>query len=133
MSREVHVRFWERAEVRSLRATHFPLYRQAEICARDGLDLDRGLLADWVGKAAWLLRPLADRIGAHVMFVDIFLGPAGSGLAFGKTGHPECPKNGPLSRIVLGLDAAEGGARAAAVVCAAECSVFRGGAQGRWP
>lgn len=46
---------------------HLPLYRQAEIYARDGLDLDRGLLADWVGKAAWLLRPLADRIGAHVM------------------------------------------------------------------
>ena len=46
---------------------HLPLYRQAEIYARDGLDLDRGRLADWVGKAAWLLRPLADRIGAHVM------------------------------------------------------------------
>lgn len=46
---------------------HLPLYRQSDIYARDGLDLDRGLLADWVGKAAWLLRPLADRIGAHVM------------------------------------------------------------------
>jgi transposase len=48
-------------------ADHLPLYRQAEIYARDGVDLDRGLLADWIGKAAWLLRPLADRIGAHVM------------------------------------------------------------------
>jgi len=48
-------------------ADHLPLYRQAEIYARDGLDLDRGTLADWVGKAAWLLRPLADRIGEHVM------------------------------------------------------------------
>ena len=48
-------------------ADHLPLYRQAEICARDGLDLDRGALADWMGKAAWLLRPLADRIGEHVM------------------------------------------------------------------
>src|SRR5262245_24360732 len=46
---------------------HLPLYRQAEIYARDGLDLDRALLADWVGKAAWLLRPLAARIGQHVM------------------------------------------------------------------
>lgn len=46
---------------------HLPLYRQAEIYRRDGLDLDRSLLADWMGKAAWLLRPLADRIGAHVM------------------------------------------------------------------
>jgi len=48
-------------------ADHLPLYRQAEIYARDGLDLDRGTLADWVGKAAWLLRPLADRIAKHVM------------------------------------------------------------------
>jgi transposase len=48
-------------------ADHLPLYRQAEIYARDGLDLDRSTLADWIGKAAWLLRPLADRIGEHVM------------------------------------------------------------------
>jgi transposase len=48
-------------------ADHLPLYRQAEIYARDGLDLDRSTLADWMGKAAWLLRPLADRIGSHVM------------------------------------------------------------------
>jgi transposase len=48
-------------------ADHLPLYRQAEIYARDGLDLDRGTLADWMGKAAWLLRPLADRIGKHVL------------------------------------------------------------------
>jgi transposase len=48
-------------------ADHLPLYRQVEIYARDGLDLDRGTLADWMGKAAWLLRPLADRIGEHVM------------------------------------------------------------------
>jgi transposase len=48
-------------------ADHLPLYRQAEIYARDGVELDRGLLASWVGKAAWLLRPLAERIGQHVM------------------------------------------------------------------
>jgi transposase len=48
-------------------ADHLPLYRQAEIYARDGLDLDRSTLADWMGKAAWLLRPLADRIAEHVM------------------------------------------------------------------
>lgn len=48
-------------------ADHLPLYRQAEIYTRDGLDLDRSLLASWVGKAAWLLKPLAERIGEHVM------------------------------------------------------------------
>lgn len=46
---------------------HIPLYRQAGIYARDGVDIDRATLADWVGKAAWLLRPLAERIGVHVM------------------------------------------------------------------
>jgi transposase len=46
---------------------HLPLYRQAEIYARDGVDLDRATLASWVGKAAWLVEPLAERIGRHVM------------------------------------------------------------------
>lgn len=46
---------------------HLPLYRQAEIYARDGVELDRATLADWVGKMAWLVKPLADRIGIHVM------------------------------------------------------------------
>src|SRR5215470_19247175 len=46
---------------------HIPLYRQSEIYARDGVDLDRSLLADWNGKSAWLLEPLAQKIGEHVM------------------------------------------------------------------
>jgi transposase len=46
---------------------HLPLYRQAEIYARDGVDLDRTTLASWVGKAAWLVEPLAERIGRQVM------------------------------------------------------------------
>jgi transposase len=46
---------------------HLPLHRQAEIYARDGIDLDRSTLADWVGQCARLLRPLVDTVGAHVM------------------------------------------------------------------
>src|SRR5262245_32423761 len=46
---------------------HIPLYRQSEIYARDGIELDRSLLADWNGKSAWLLEPLAQKIGEHVM------------------------------------------------------------------
>jgi transposase len=46
---------------------HLPLYRQAEIYARDGIDLDRSTLADWVGQSAALMRPLVDAVGAHVM------------------------------------------------------------------
>ena len=48
-------------------ADHLPLYRQAVIYARDGGDLDRALLASWVGAASALLRPLVDAIGRHVL------------------------------------------------------------------
>ncbi len=56
-------------------ADHLPPYRQSQICERDGLDLDRSTLADWVGKSTALLEPLADAIGRHVLagqaiFVD---------------------------------------------------------------
>jgi transposase len=47
-------------------ADHLPLYRQSQIYAREKIDLDRSTLADWVGKSAMLLEPLADAIGAHV-------------------------------------------------------------------
>jgi transposase len=43
-------------------ADHLPLYRQAQIYARQGIDLDRSTLADWVGRAAWHLRPLHERL-----------------------------------------------------------------------
>lgn len=46
-------------------ADHLPLYRQAVIYARDGVDLDRALLASWVGAARALLRPLVDAIRRH--------------------------------------------------------------------
>src|SRR6185295_14888691 len=43
-------------------ADHLPLYRQVQIYARKGLNLDRSTLADWVGRAAWLLQPVHDRM-----------------------------------------------------------------------
>jgi len=49
---------------------HLPLHRQAEIYARDGIDLDRSTLADWVGQCAALLRPLVDAVGVHVMSAE---------------------------------------------------------------
>jgi transposase len=45
---------------------HLPLYRQSEIYARGGVDLDRSTLAQWVGQMAFLLAPLAEAIGQHV-------------------------------------------------------------------
>jgi transposase len=46
---------------------HLPLYRQSQIFERNGIELDRSTLADWVGKSASLLEPLADTIGRHVL------------------------------------------------------------------
>src|SRR3954470_12513943 len=43
-------------------ADHLPLYRQAQIYARQGLMLDRSTLADWVGRAAFHLRPVHERL-----------------------------------------------------------------------
>ena len=41
-------------------ADHLPLYRQAQIFSRQGIDLDRSTLAHWVGRAAFELRPVFD-------------------------------------------------------------------------
>jgi transposase len=46
---------------------HLPLYRQSVIYAREGVDLDRALLADWVGASSALLDPLVDALRRHVM------------------------------------------------------------------
>jgi transposase len=43
-------------------ADHLPLYRQAQIYARQGVDLDRSTLADWVGRAGFMLRPVHERL-----------------------------------------------------------------------
>jgi transposase len=50
---------------------HVPLYRQAEIFAREGLELDRTLLAQWVGNVTALLIPLTDALRAHVLGADV--------------------------------------------------------------
>ena len=47
-------------------ADHLPLYRQSQIFERDGIDLQRSALTDWVGQTTSLLEPLADAIGRHV-------------------------------------------------------------------
>jgi transposase len=53
--------------VRLPRATRLPLYRQAGIFARQGIDLDRSTLCDWVGRACWWLEPLWRLLHRHVM------------------------------------------------------------------
>jgi transposase len=49
---------------------HQPLYRQSEIYARDGVELARSTLADWVGQASALLKPLVDAVRRHVVGGD---------------------------------------------------------------
>src|SRR3954471_8314124 len=46
---------------------HLPLYRQAGIFARQGIELDRSTLCDWVGRACWWLEPLWRLLRRHVM------------------------------------------------------------------
>src|SRR3954449_2842485 len=48
-------------------ADFLPLYRQAGIFARQGIELDRSTLCDWVGRACWWLEPLWRLLHRHVM------------------------------------------------------------------
>jgi transposase len=48
-------------------ADFLPLYRQAQIFARQGIALDRSTLCDWVGRACWWLEPLWRLVRRHVM------------------------------------------------------------------
>ena len=55
-------------------ADHLPLYRQSEIYAREGVDLERSTLADWVGRAAALLDPLVAALRKSVLSSDVLHG-----------------------------------------------------------
>ncbi len=61
-------------------ADHLPLYRQAQIYSRQGVDLDRSTLAAWVGKAAFELKPVFDALIADLkrstkLFMDETIAP----------------------------------------------------------
>ena len=54
---------------------HCPLYRQAQIYQRSGVELDRSTLAGWVGRASFHLAPVVDRLATHlkrstILFMD---------------------------------------------------------------
>ena len=74
-------------------ADHLPLYRQAQIMARQGVPVDRATLADWTGKAAFHLRPVVDRMAKHVkagsrLFMDETTAPVlDPGRGRTKTGY----------------------------------------------
>ena len=46
---------------------HTPLYRQAQIYAREGVELERSTMAEWVGGCFELLEPLVKTLGRYVL------------------------------------------------------------------
>jgi len=55
-------------------ADHLPLYRQSEIYAREGIDLERSTLGDWVGATSALLASLVEALRKDVMASDVLHG-----------------------------------------------------------
>jgi transposase len=49
---------------------HLPLYRQSEIYAREGVELSRSTLADWVGGCSQLLKPLVEALQGYVLSAE---------------------------------------------------------------
>ena len=74
-------------------ADHLPLYRQSQILARSGLQIDRSTLAGWVGKAAFHLGPVVDRLAEDLkrstkLFMDETTAPVlDPGKGKTKTGY----------------------------------------------
>ena len=82
-------------------ADHLPLYRQAQIYERQGLRLDRSTLADWVGRAAFHLRPVHERILAHLksstkLFADETTAP----VLDPGAGGPRPASSGPMRGMI---------------------------------
>ena len=69
-------------------ADHTPLYRLSQIYARQGVDLERSTLADWVGAVAALLSPLAQAIGRHVLSANKIHTDDTPIRVLGGQGHP---------------------------------------------
>ncbi len=82
-------------------ADHLPLYRQAQIYARQDIDLDRSTLADWVGRAAFELRPVFDALIADLKrSTKLFMEFEGTVALMGprkprRTRVPRCSIRGP--------------------------------------
>ena len=74
-------------------ADHLPLYRQSQILARSGIELHRSTLADWIGTAAFHLKPVVDRLAEHLktstkLFMDETSAPVlDPGRGTTKTGY----------------------------------------------
>lgn len=45
---------------------HLPLFRQSQIYARQGVEIERSTLAGWLGRAAYALRPISEALLANL-------------------------------------------------------------------
>ena len=74
-------------------ADHLPFYRQGQILARSGIQVDRSTLADWAGTAAFHLGPVVDRLAERIkssgkLFMDETTAPVlDPGRGRTKTGY----------------------------------------------
>lgn len=99
---------------------HLPLYRQAEMMAAQGLDIDRSTLAGWAAQAAHLLDPIVSRIREegikagkiHVDDTPVpMLMPGPRADARRSSGQPDCVRRGktvqarlwPISSMIVPL------------------------------
>ncbi len=71
---------------------HIPFYRQAEIYARQGITLDRATLGNWVGRACFHLRPIADHLRERLKSADRIFMEFGGTVAPGAPRKPEEPR-----------------------------------------
>jgi transposase len=55
-------------------ADHLPLYRQSGIYAREGVEIERSTLADWVGRSVALLKPLVEALRKDVLASPVLHG-----------------------------------------------------------
>ena len=60
-------------------ADHLPLYRQSQIYAREGVDLDRSTMADWVGKSVPIRLSPTPTTSRVLPVARVKLGVSGSG------------------------------------------------------
>ncbi len=72
---------------------HLPLYRQAEIWERTGIDLDRGTLGRWVMKCGDLLEPLVDLLRKDLLSSGYIQADETTVQVFGERGRKNTSKS----------------------------------------
>jgi transposase len=83
-------------------ADHLPLYRQAQIYARQGIELDRSTLADWVGRAAFMLRPVHERLlGVLKGSAKLFADETTARCSIRAAGAPRSGSSGPTHVMIV--------------------------------